>query len=95
MLHFVTHKQDKFHDQTMRRIGSSITRLPSGEEKVRFLKLHSALEAIYARYSAASVEARVRPSIKTKAVASAIFEEYITLLTDIEMSLTLAKLFIG
>jgi len=83
------------HYVATQKIVSTVSRLPPSNERVQFSRLLSAIDLAFTKYSSACVDARVRPSIKNQQIAEDALAEYLRLRTDIELSLTLAALFIG
>lgn len=89
----MTHDQEYYN--ALNRLNSTIARLPPCKERVQFSLLIKGLQETYSKYNSLCVEARVRPTIKSKKIANDAFVEYKKVLNDIELSLTLAIIFIS
>ena len=86
---------DKLYYKSRNKLLSHINALPKGKTRDQFFQLLEILNGKYAKYSSSCIDARVRPSPKAITTAECNLAEYYRFKNEIEMSLTLAKLFMN
>ena len=70
-----------------------IQKLPSGKDKLDFLRAIDVMRLLFSQYDSSCVESRVRPSVRNTQITEKKYKAYMNFRDEIATSLTLAILF--